>query len=91
MRSASGAAISTSPGDAWSGDLATVEPRAFRLVAADRVALRGLRFDPEVAPPWEKAAWRNPGTRHTSTGGAGRSRMAEAARVWARAYALGAW
>ena len=78
-------------GDAWSGDLATVGPRAFRLVAADRVALRGLRFDPEVAPPWEKAAWRNPGTRHTSTGGAGRSRMAEAARVWARAYALGAW
>ncbi len=78
-------------GDAWSGDLATVEPRAFRLVAADRVALRGLRFDPEVAPPWEKAAWRNPGTRHTSTGGAGPCRMAEAARVWARAYALGAW
>ena len=78
-------------GDAWSGDLATVEPAAFRLVAADRVALRGVSFDPEVAPPWEKAAWRNPGTRHTSTGGAGPSRMAEAARVWAKAYALGAW
>ena len=78
-------------GDAWNGDLATVEPAAFRLVAADRVALRGLSFDPEVAPPWEKAAWRNPGTRHTSTGGAGPSRMAEAARVWAKAYALGAW
>ena len=78
-------------GDAWNGDLAAVEPGAFRLVAADRVALRGLRFDPEVAPPWEKAAWRNPGTRHTSTGGAGPSRMAEAARMWARAYALGAW
>ena len=54
-------------GDGWSGDLATVEPGAFRLVAADRVARRGLSFDPEVAPPWEKSAWRNPGTRHTST------------------------
>ena len=64
---------------------------AFRLVAADRVALRGLAFDPEVAPPWEKAAWRNPGTRHTSAAGAGPSRMAQAARVWAEAYALGAW
>ena len=41
--------------------------------------------------PWEKAAWRNPGTRHTSAAGAGPSRMAEAARVWAQAYALGAW
>ena len=78
-------------GDAWNGDLATVEPGAFRLVAADRVALRGLVFDPEVAPPWDKAAWRNPGTRHTSAAGAGPSRMAEAARVWAQAYALGAW
>ena len=78
-------------GDAWNGDLATVEPAAFRLVAADRVALRGLSFDPEVAPPWDKAAWRNPGTRHTSTAGAGSSRMAAAARVWAEAYALGAW
>jgi hypothetical protein len=78
-------------GDTWNGDLATVEPGAFRLVAADRVALRGLSFDPEVAPPWEKAAWRNPGTRHTSTAGAGPSQMAQAARIWARAYALGAW
>ena len=78
-------------GDAWNGDLATVEPSGFRLVAADRVALRGLVFDPEVAPPWEKAAWRNPGTRHTSTAGAGTSRTARAARVWAQAYALGAW
>jgi hypothetical protein len=78
-------------GDAWGGDLATVEPGAFRLVAADRVARRGLSFDPEVAPPWHKAAWRNPGTRHTSTAGAGASGMAAAARVWAQAYALGAW
>jgi hypothetical protein len=78
-------------GDAWGGDLATVEPGAFRLVAADRVAQRGLSFDPEVAPPWEKAAWRNPGTRHTSTAGAGASSMATAARVWAQAYTLGAW
>jgi hypothetical protein len=78
-------------GDAWNGDLATVEPGAFRLVAADRVALRGLSFDPEVAPPWDKAAWRNPGTRHTSTAGAGSSRAAAAARMWAEAYALGAW
>jgi len=78
-------------GDSWNGDLATVEPGSFRLVAADRVALRGLVFDPEVAPPWDKAAWRNPGTRHTSAAGAGSSRMAEAARVWAQAYALGAW
>jgi hypothetical protein len=78
-------------GDGWNGDLATVEPGRFRLVAADRVALRGLAFDPEVAPPWEKAAWRNPGTRHTSAGGASPSQMAEAARLWAKAYALGAW
>lgn len=78
-------------GDAWNGDLATVEPGAFRLIAADRVALRGLVFDPEVAPPWEKSAWRNPGTRHTSAAGAGPSRVARAARVWADAYALGAW
>jgi hypothetical protein len=78
-------------GDAWNGDLATVEPGAFRLVAADRVRQRGLAFDPEVAPPWEKAAWRNPGTRHTGTAGAGSSRVAAAARVWAQAYALGAW
>jgi hypothetical protein len=78
-------------GDAWNGDLATVEPGAFRLVAADRLALRGLSFDPEVAPPWDKAAWRNPGTRHTSAAGAGPSRIAKAARVWAQAYALGAW
>ena len=78
-------------GDAWNGDLATVEPGAFRLVAADRVGQRGLAFDPEVAPPWEKAAWRNPGTRHTGTAGAGSSRVAAAARVWAEAYAQGAW
>jgi Flp pilus assembly pilin Flp len=78
-------------GDAWNGDLSTVEPGAFRLVAADRVSQRGLVFDPEVAPPWKKAAWRNPGTRHTGTAGAGPSRMATAARVWAQAYALGAW
>ena len=78
-------------GDAWNGDLATIEPGSFRLVAADRVALRGLVFDSEVDPPWDKAAWRNPGTRHTSAAGAGPSRMAEAARVWAQAYALGAW
>ena len=78
-------------GDGWNGDLTTVEPGRFRLVAADRVARRGLAFDPEVAPPWEKAAWRNPGTRHTSAGGAGPSQMAEAARIWAKAYALGAW
>ena len=32
-----------------------------------------------------------PGTRHTSTAGAGPSRIAAAARVWAHAYALGAW
>ncbi len=78
-------------GDAWNGDLAIIEPGAFRLVAADRVALRGLSFDPEVAPPWEKAAWRNPGTRHTNAAGAGPSRSARAAHTWARAYALGAW
>jgi hypothetical protein len=78
-------------GDAWNGDLATLEPGQFRLVAADRVARRGLSFDPEVAPPWAKAAWRNPGTRHTSAAGAGASRTAGAARVWADAYALGAW
>jgi hypothetical protein len=78
-------------GDDWNGDLAVVAPGAFRLVAADRVARRGLVFDPEVAPPWEKAAWRNPGTRHTSAAGAGPSRVARAARVWAEAYALGAW
>jgi hypothetical protein len=78
-------------GDAWNGDLAAVEPGAFRLVAADRVGQRGLAFDPEVAPPWKKAAWRNPGTRHTGTAGAGSSRVAAAARVWAEAYALGAW
>jgi hypothetical protein len=78
-------------GDGWNGDLATIEPGAFRLVAADRVALRGLAFDPEVAPPWEKAAWRNPGTRHTSAAGAGPSELARAARLWADAYALGAW
>ena len=78
-------------GDGWNGDLATVEPGGFRLVAADRVARRGLSFDPEVAPPWDKAAWRNPGTRHTGTAGAGSSRIAAAARVWAEAYALGAW
>ena len=78
-------------GDAWNGDLATVAPGAFRLVAADRVALRGLSFDPEVAPPWQKAAWRNPGTRHTSSAGAGPSQAARAARIWAEAYALGAW
>jgi hypothetical protein len=78
-------------GDAWNGDLAAVEPGSFRLVAADRVALRGLVFDPEVAPPWDKAAWRNPGTRHTSAAGAGPSRIAKAASVWAQAYALGAW
>ena len=77
-------------GDSWNGDLATVEPGAFRLLAADRVALRGIAFDPEVAPPWDKAAWRNPGTRHTSTAGAGPSRIAAAARVWAHADALGA-
>ncbi|MDX6539601.1 MAG: hypothetical protein QOI71_1211 [Gaiellales bacterium] len=78
-------------GDAWNGDLAAVEPGSFRLVAADRIALRGLVFDPEVAPPWDKAAWRNPGTRHTGAAGAGPSRVAQAARVWAHAYALGAW
>jgi hypothetical protein len=78
-------------GDGWNGDLATLEPGGFRLVAADRVERRAPVFDPEVAPPWQKAAWRNPGTRHTSTAGAGASRMAEAARLWARAYALGAW
>ncbi|HEY3613388.1 MAG TPA: hypothetical protein VGK92_06770 [Gaiellales bacterium] len=78
-------------GDAWNGDLAVVEPGSFRLVAADRVARRGLVFDPEVAPPWDKAAWRNPGTRHTSAAGAGPSRVARAARIWAEAYALGAW
>jgi Flp pilus assembly pilin Flp len=78
-------------GDAWNGDLATVEPGSFRLVAADRLAQHGLTFDPEVSPPWDKAAWRNPGTRHTGTAAAGRSRVAEAARVWAEAYALGAW
>lgn len=78
-------------GDGWNGDLATIEPGAFRLVAADRVALRGLTFDPEVAPPWDKAAWRNPGTRHTSAAGAGPSELARAARLWADAYALGAW
>lgn len=78
-------------GDGWNGDLATVEPGAFRLVAADRVAQRALTFDPEVAPPWEKAAWRNPGTRHTSAAGAGPSRVARAASLWAQAYALGAW
>jgi hypothetical protein len=78
-------------GDNWSGDLAVIEPGAFRLVAADRVAQRGLLFDPEVAPPWAKAAWRNPGTRHTSAAGAGPSRTAAAAQVWATVYALGAW
>jgi hypothetical protein len=78
-------------GDAWNGDLATLEPGSFRLLAADRVAGRGLVFDPEVAPPWNKAAWRNPGTRHTGAAGAGPSRIAAAARVWAQAYALGAW
>jgi hypothetical protein len=78
-------------GDGWNGDLAAIEPGSFRLVAADRVALRGLVFDPEVAPPWDKAAWRHPGTRHTGAAGAGPSRVARAARVWAQAYALGAW
>jgi hypothetical protein len=75
-------------GDDWSGDLGTLEPSAFRLVAADRVALRGLLFDRDVAPPWDKAAWRNPGTRHTGAAGGGSSRMAEAARIWADAAAL---
>lgn len=78
-------------GDAWNGDLATVEPGTFRLVAADRVSQRGPAFDDEVAPPWQKAAWRNPGTRHTGSAGEGHSRMAQAARLWAQAYALGAW
>jgi hypothetical protein len=78
-------------GDAWNGDLGIIAPGSFRLVPADRVALRGLVFDPEVAPPWRKAAWFNPGTRHTSVAGAGARRTAEAARLWAQAYALGAW
>ena len=90
-RSASGATTSISPATPGTAISRPSSPGAFRLVAADRVALRGLSFDPEVAPPWEKAAWRNPGTRHTSAAGAGPSQMAEAARVWAQAYALGAW
>ena len=69
-------------GDAWNGDLATVEPRAFRLVAADRVALRGLRFDPEVAPPWEKAAWRNPARATRAPAAPGRA-------AWPRRRACG--
>ena len=90
-RWASGARTSTWPATTGAATSRPSSRGAFRLVAADRVAQRGLAFDPEVAPPWDKAAWRNPGTRHTSAAGAGPSRMAEAARVWAKAYALGAW
>ena len=56
-----------------------------------RRAARPQPSTPRSAPPWDKAAWRNPGTRHTGTAGAGSSRIAAAARVWAEAYALGAW
>ena len=40
-------------------------------------------------PPWRKAAWRAPGTAHTGAGGAGRSRAARAARLWAAAHESG--
>ena len=90
-RSASGAVISTSPataGTATSRPWSRARSASWRPIASRDAA---SAFDPEVAPPWEKAAWRNPGTRHTGTAGAGSSRIAAAARVWAEAYALGAW
>ena len=75
-------------GDAWTGDLAVIEPAAFRLVAADVAAVRGESFDAETTPPWRKAAWRNPGTRTTGEAGAPEAKATVAARAWARAAAV---
>jgi hypothetical protein len=71
-------------GDGWSGDLATIPPAAFRLLAADRAAVWARPFSAEVAPPWRKSAWSDPGVRGTGESGDGRSRLARAARAWAR-------
>ena len=68
-------------GDAWNGDLATVEPGALavrrgrsRRAARPRLRPRGR------APPSDKATWRDPGTRHTDAAGTSSSRIAAAAR-----------
>ncbi len=52
-------------GDRWSGDLATVPPAAFRLIAADRAAIWARAFSADVSPPWRKSAWSDPGVKGT--------------------------
>ena len=74
--------------DGWNGDLAVIEPRAFRLVAADLAAARHEQFDSETTPPWSKAAWRNPGTATSGPAGTSEGAATAAARAWALAAAV---
>ena len=74
--------------DRWNGDLAAIDPGAFRLVAADLAARRGELFDAETTPPWQKAAWRNPGSATTGRAGTAEGSATAAARAWARAAAV---
>lgn len=74
--------------DDWTGDLAVIAPGAFRLVAADLTGKRGEPFDPETTAPWQKAAWRNPGSATTGPAGTSEGIATEAARAWARAASV---
>ena len=78
-------------GDGWNGDLATVEPG--RSAWSRRI---GSHCAASCSTPRSPRPGRRPhgaipapGTR--APAGAGPSQMAEAARIWAKAYALGAW
>jgi hypothetical protein len=76
-------------GDAWNGTLGLVPAAAFTLRAADRAGLFARRFDPGAVPPWAKAAWRAPGSRHTGPPGTPNLTLGRAARAWALAWSAG--
>ena len=69
-------------GDAWNGDLATVDD--LLLLPADEAPSARRRFSSEAQPPWRKAAWSDPEVAGTGADGA-RGRLARAAAAWAEA------
>jgi hypothetical protein len=69
-------------GDAWNGDLATIDD--LLLLPADEAPAARRRFDPAASPPWLKAAWSDPEVPGTGRDGS-RGRLAHAAEAWARA------
>ena len=78
-------------GDAWNGDLATVEPGRSGSWRPTAWRCAASASTPRSRRPGRRPPGATPARATRAPPAPGPSRVAKAARVWAQAYALGAW